>query len=366
MTDDKILLFSDIHFGIEGDSDARLLDACKVLSWIASVAAEKNIHRCVFAGDWFHNRNEIDVRTILVAKAGLKILSETFDEFYLIAGNHDFYYSNDARISSASMFDDSMGAKIISAKPHEISVGKRKVLLAPWFYDPRNETEKYDALIGHFEFVGGRLAGGYSKVGYNASDMLRVAKLVFTGHYHLTNEQEYSSGKVVTIGSPYQHDWGDSGDDKRVIIFDGTSFESIYNTQSPVFKKFPYSKLEGLDDDTLGKVFSTPSVKNGFIRIISDVDNIDVQRLNKILEIGASNSVRKIQADLSSVSSSIGESIGGEMENLASKNIRSYVHDFVSAELEKNPDMASFGQEKVHAMVDAYFNRIEGQSIKEH
>lgn len=362
MNDNKVLIFSDLHFGIDNSSQNRLNDTVNCVEWIAKVAESNSATKCIFAGDWFHHRDEIDVRAMVIAKNSLEMLSEVFDEIVLISGNHDYYYNNSNDISSIEMFKNIRNNIIVvDKKPTPFFLNGKTILLTPWFYNPNVDGGKADAMIGHFEYIGGKMNGCLSKIGHSPKSMLQVAPLIFTGHYHLTNETEYENGKIVTIGSPYQQDWGDYGDNKRVILFDGEEYESVYNTVSPQYMKINYSKLEKAQDDVLNKLFSNPVVKNGFIKIISDI-NTDFDKMNRITEIGNSCGVRKLEIDHSGGMTSINESIEEDIKDIGSKNLKSYVHEFADKNMEDN-GLSNHG-EQIHKLIDSYFEQVEGAAVK--
>ena len=362
MQDNKILIFSDLHFGIDNSSQNRLDDTVNCVKWIANVAEENSATKCVFAGDWFHHRDEIDVRAMITAKNSLEMLSEVFDEIVLISGNHDYYYNNSNDISSIEMFKNiRSNIIVVDKKPQQFFLNGKTILLTPWFYNPTVDGGNADAMIGHFEYVGGKMNGCLSKIGHSPKSMLKIAPLVFTGHYHLTNEVEYENGKIVTIGSPYQQDWGDYGDNKRVILFDGTEYESVYNQISPQYMKIDYSRLENASDEILNKLFSNQVVQNGFVKIISD-GNTDFDKINRITEIGNLCGVRKLEIDHTCGMTSINESIEEDIKDISSKNLRSYVHEFANKNMDDNG--LSEHSDKIHKLIDTYFEQAEGAITK--
>lgn len=359
-----MLIFSDMHFGIDRNSDKRIEDAMNVLKWIAEKAKFYGEKTCVFAGDWMHDRDEVDVKTAIKAKEGLKFISKSFEKFYLIAGNHDYYYNNSSEISSTSLFDDIDGIIVVKDKPEVIIENGKRILLAPWFYDPDNEVSHYDAMIGHFEFIGGKMNGGFSKIGYHQESMLSVAPLVFSGHYHLSSDIEKDIGKIIVIGSPYEQDWGDYGNPKRIIRFDGINWKNIYNDVSPKFCKLKYSKLASLKEDDLMKLFSNDTLKNGFIKIVSDTENGNAEEINKILLIGSSCNVRKIEADYSNIQATLNESIDSDVKDIANKDVKTYIHDFIDNCIMNDPMFSGISAEKSHKLVDNYFGKINGAKTK--
>ena len=80
----------------------------------------------------------------------------------------------------------------------------------------RRNRDKTPALaLGHFELFGCQLPGGMSASGIARSELEFVNTGLF-GHVH----KPQSLGKLHYIGSPFQQNWGESGEDKRVAIVD--------------------------------------------------------------------------------------------------------------------------------------------------
>lgn len=364
MSFDKVAIFSDVHFGVDRNSEERLRDAYAAVEWMVAEATQAGAPACVFAGDWFHHRDEIDVRTAKVAREAAELVASSFERFYLVAGNHDFYYNNSPSVSSASMLGGIEGLEVVSEGPSSIEVGGRGVLLAPWF-TKLDGLPRYDAMIGHFEFVGGRMAGGYSKVGCSPSDLVSVAPLVFTGHYHLTDDREVAGGRIVTVGSLYQQDWGDAGDRKRFILFDGSSFTSVYNDRSPKFLSVPYSKLAGLPDEKVAALFMNEAFKGATVRISSAAGEASHERLARLVEIASSSgNVRSASSSGDAAGSLIVESVEEGLEDLASKDVRSYVSDFVEESLKTMTEYAGIDPKKALKEVSSYFDRIGSQNLE--
>ena len=104
-----------------------------------------------------------------------------------------------------------------------IPCGKVNILCISYQDDERsitdflrlNRPKRPALLLGHFQVAGcqmptGTAAGGFSK---EALDFVNIGLL---GHIH----KPQTLGKLHYIGSPFQQDWGESGEAKRVAIVD--------------------------------------------------------------------------------------------------------------------------------------------------
>lgn len=59
-----IAIFSDLHLGIKGDNQHWHSVAVEFIQDMVKTLKEKNIKDVFFLGDWFHNRNSVDVYTL--------------------------------------------------------------------------------------------------------------------------------------------------------------------------------------------------------------------------------------------------------------------------------------------------------------
>jgi DNA repair exonuclease SbcCD nuclease subunit len=56
--------------------------------------------------------------------------------------------------------------------------------------------------------------------GDTSTDLLDKAKAIVTGHFHFRDQRQYDEGYVLYLGSPYEMDFGDRGQQKGVSIID--------------------------------------------------------------------------------------------------------------------------------------------------
>lgn len=63
----KTLIFTDIHCGLAGNKTSRLNICIMVVKEMLKAIKDRGIENIVFAGDWFHNRNTLDLNTINVS-----------------------------------------------------------------------------------------------------------------------------------------------------------------------------------------------------------------------------------------------------------------------------------------------------------
>ena len=64
----KVLFFSDLHMGVHQNSQTWHSITLEIADWIDSVMKQYKLDTIFFAGDVFHDRHEIGVNTLHVAK----------------------------------------------------------------------------------------------------------------------------------------------------------------------------------------------------------------------------------------------------------------------------------------------------------
>lgn len=275
-TDDKFMIFTDIHYGNDSDSENFLNENDKVVDWFISSCKERNITNGIFAGDFFHKQYSVDVATHNRGYDAIKRIVDAGITLYFIIGNHDIYMKNSVEINSVKPFKEIKGLHLID-KMTELIAGKRKLLLVPWLGNPfetllSSVPKKYDCIIGHIEMKDVQMTqdGGMNSVekkGYVMTDMFDVSPVVFIGHYHIKKDYKFEKGLVRSLGCPLQESWGDQGLTKGIWYFDSGNMktEFIENTFSPKHIEVCYSKFveksidsKGLTGNYIKPVFDLP------------------------------------------------------------------------------------------------------------
>jgi len=212
----KVLFFSDLHLGVHQNSQTWHKISLDLAAWIKQVMYEQGLDTIFFAGDVFHDRHEIGVNTLHVAKQFFDTLSE-FD-VHLIPGNHDAFLSSTVEVNSVEILKND---KVhVYTVPTTIEVSDKKITFCPWKTDV-SELDPVDMLIGHFEIINFKMnATKICDHGDSSTDLLDKARSVITGHFHFREQRNYDNGYVLYLGSPYEMDFGDRGQQKGVSIID--------------------------------------------------------------------------------------------------------------------------------------------------
>lgn len=274
----KVLLIGDTHNGANGNN-ARLLQQNVDLyqNFIRPIIRNYNIDFCIDLGDFFDDREKIDVKTLGIVRN--KMLKDLPVPFYFIVGNHNLYYKNSTLVNNLT--------ETIGDIPNVIVVDKFKEVegidLVPWINSTNAEyiselikTSTNKWCCGHFEFNGfqfdkSRVADVKEKVSAN---IFHHYDKVFSGHYHIASEK----GNIMYVGSPVQLTWIDVDVEKRVVILDTSdgSITEIANNNN-LFVQF---KLEEAGGFTAGDV----DIRGKRVKIHYNID-IPKEEINNLQAI---------------------------------------------------------------------------------
>ena len=226
----KAAVFTDIHFGLKGNSRVHNDDCEDFIDWYIKTAKDNGCETGIFCGDWHHNRNSLNLTTMDATIRSMEKLCQAFEQFFFFDGNHDLYYKDKRDVNSTAFAKHIPGITFLD----EITVVD-DVAIVPWLVGDEykkigNIKAKY--LFGHFE-----LPSFYMNALVRMPDHgdLKVEHFkhqdyVFSGHFHKRQHQ----GKINYIGNAFPHNYADAGDDARgMMILDRE------NNQEPEYINWP-------------------------------------------------------------------------------------------------------------------------------
>jgi DNA repair exonuclease SbcCD nuclease subunit len=260
----KVLFFSDLHLGVHQNSQTWHKICLDLAEWIDSVMKTKGLDTIFFAGDAFHDRHEIGVNTLHVAKKFFDVLKDY--DIHMIPGNHDAFLSSTVEVNSIEIL--SRENIHVYTSPTTISVGNKSVTFCPWKTDIKN-LEPVDMLIGHFEIPNFRMnAHKICDHGDSSVNLLEKADAVITGHFHFREQRNYEQGYVLYLGSPYEMDFGDRDQQKGVSIINFDDLSDVLFVENDVTPKHYRLKISELVQK---KYQNLPSlIKNNIISVYVD------------------------------------------------------------------------------------------------
>ena len=264
----KALVCSDLHIHSHKDSVDRLQHCLESLRWIF---AQAELYKCdylFFLGDLFHEKSKIDVLNYLSA---FEVFMDFFIEkkspiqAYLLIGNHDIYHKEKWNITSVKPISAIPNVHIVD-KPSTINVEGINIDFCPYSGNPIQHLNKLKEgrskedlrlLLGHFSVHGAILNKLYGTradvIVEHETEMVPVSVDLFDdwdmtllGHYHAAQNV---NEKVEYVGSPLQLSFGESFQDKHVIVLDLETLDKTYikNEFSPRHYIIPSSEEDVYD-----------------------------------------------------------------------------------------------------------------------
>ena len=128
----KVACFTDIHFGLKGNSRVHNDDCEAFIHWFIQQAKAHNCETCIFLGDWHHHRSATNVSTMNYTVSNMERLGQAFENVYVIMGNHDLFYRDKREINSMEYIRNIPNIHIVNEwiVKDEIIIGKDQLIMA--------------------------------------------------------------------------------------------------------------------------------------------------------------------------------------------------------------------------------------------
>lgn len=226
---EKYVVLGDTHLGLYNDSEIWHNVVKNLFNEISDFCIRNNIKTIIHGGDFFHNRKNINVKTIQSSIEIIKTLKDL--NLIIIIGNHDTYFKNTINPTSLQIFQKYNNVKIID-KPTKFD----DILLVPWMGDHTSIKAKY--CFGHFEINGFHMNSNYvCKKGIKYSQF-KEFKQVLSSHFHTPSKK----GNIQYLGSPFQQTFQDVNSKRGYYVWDNGDLKFIEFTNYPKFYKINASE----------------------------------------------------------------------------------------------------------------------------
>jgi len=309
----NIFLISDLHFGVRSNSLEWLVNHKNFfydfyIPFIKKNAKPNDILWVL--GDWFDNRQLLDIYVMNTSIDIIMSLSEILPVYFLI-GNHDIYKKYDTDVNSVAAFRHIPNV-FVYEKPVIITNKKSSIFIMPWVGNKEDEekfilTNPADYIFCHtdisgFQYDNNRLINK----GIDVSE-IKTLKRLFSGHIHKRQEHD----KLIYIGCPYHTKRSDIGNSKGVYIFNPENnlvqFEA--NNYSPIFQKTLLETLLELNLSEISKVltnnYTDIIVPDKYIHIFNLTALVDILKNCNYKKIETSIEQKKLDSELSELSEDI-------------------------------------------------------------
>ena len=239
----KAAVFTDIHFGLKGNSKVHNQDCEDFIDWYIEQAKAAGCETGIFCGDWHHNRNSLNLTTMDATIRSMEKLGKAFDQFFFFDGNHDLYYKDKRDVNSTAFAKHIPGITFID----EITTIE-DVTIVPWLVGDewkklRNLKSKY--VFGHFELPSFYMNAMVQMPDHGElrAEDFQHQSYVFSGHFHKRQQQ----GVVHYLGNAFPHNYADAWDDDRgMMILDRENNkepEYLNWSECPKYRTIKLSKL---------------------------------------------------------------------------------------------------------------------------
>jgi DNA repair exonuclease SbcCD nuclease subunit len=251
----RVFITSDWHFGVYLNNLDKWLDMMEdyfynsFIPYIKENAKEGDI--MIHCGDLYDNRTSIPIIASYKAEKILLELSKIMP-LHIIVGNHDLWNKGTNDVNSVRLFNHISNIHVYT-ETTSIEVMGKKLVLMPWVENRLDMIKEIKSNPGDYLFCHSDLNGcrmHLNSVAHRNADKIDVVefsgyKHVFSGHIHIRQQNENFS----FVGSPYQMDRNDMGDQKGITILDLSTGKIDFepNKYSPVFRKFSIRTEEDVD-----------------------------------------------------------------------------------------------------------------------
>jgi DNA repair exonuclease SbcCD nuclease subunit len=269
----KVACFTDIHFGLKSNSSTHNQDCEDFVDWFIVEAKKEGCETCIFLGDWHHNRNSINLITLDTSMRCLEKLGAAFEQFFWFPGNHDLFYKDKRDIHSSAFGRHIPGVTVVDSVT---TLGD--VTLVPWLVGDEWKTisqVKSKYMFGHFELPLFYMNAMVQMPDHGElqANHFKHQDYVFSGHFHKRQARD----KIVYIGNAFPHNFSDTWDDDRGMMFMDWGGIPEYRVwpDAPKFRSVKLSRL--IDEkDTIMK-------SKMYLKVNLDID-ISFEEANFIKE----------------------------------------------------------------------------------
>jgi len=234
----KAAVFTDINFGLKGNSRVHNDDCEDFIDWYIQTAKDNGCETGIFCGDWHHNRNSLNLTTMDATIRSMEKLGQAFDQFFFFDGNHDLYYKDKRDVNSTAFIDEITTIEDVTIVPWLVGDEWKQI---------SNIKSKY--LFGHFELPSFYMNALVKMPDHGdlRAEHFKHQEYVFSGHFHKRQHQ----GKISYIGNAMPHNYADTWDDDRgMMILDRENNKEPEYINWPDCPKYRTIGLRALLEDT--------------------------------------------------------------------------------------------------------------------
>lgn len=297
----RYIIVGDIHIGTKKSSKRYHKVVIDLFEEICCYANDNDIRYLIQVGDLFDNRKALTHSSIECALEVGEMISEVFDESYLIVGNHDTPSKDTMFPHSLQIFNKFDDIKVVD-EPFVIQ--EYQIVMLPWLFDVDNMPDG-KICIGHFDINGAKMnTSGTTSRNHrlNFSDFSKY-DITLSGHYHTPGN--YGHG-VTYIGSPYQLSFNDMGSTRGFYVLDTEDDDNVLTFVE--FDNYPKhisitdktTQLDNITDNIIRLTFTDDYGIDGNKEVIDKIRELNPYSLRvKYARLDDGMTDEQIQEDVS-------------------------------------------------------------------
>ena len=273
------ILITDSHLGIKKGNDTYIEVYTSFIYEVCQYANDNKIKTLIHCGDFFDTRKSLSLKVIDVATKIMDQLNATFDDIYLIIGNHDTFLKNTMFPHSLLIFKEYSNVHIVDK-----ITNVQNIVMLPWLFDIDSFKEsKMDAeiCIGHFDINDIQMnVSGYTSLGYdlNKSDF-KDFEMVISGHYHMPSTDDH----ITYLGSPYQLTFNEMGCKHGFYVLGSNTMSLMFHEFTEYPKHVIYKDTDEIKNDIKGNNVKLIFTKDHGIDMNTQIiHNIDSHQPNSL------------------------------------------------------------------------------------
>lgn len=257
----KAAVMCDLHLGLKSNSITHNEDCLGFVGWFAEAAKAEKCDTAIICGDWHNHRANINIQTLHYSMRCLDILHSSFDNVFMLTGNHDLFFREKRDIHSVAWAGYIDNVHIIN-NIHT----NGGVTLCPWMVgDELKKVRKIKSkyTFGHFELPNFYMNAQVLMPDHgiiNEGDFSNTEKL-FSGHFH----KRQARRNIWYIGNAFPHNYADAGDDARGMMI-------LEWDKEPEFRSWPNQPLYRVYN--LSSILEDPKkllLPNSHVRVHLDI-----------------------------------------------------------------------------------------------
>jgi DNA repair exonuclease SbcCD nuclease subunit len=255
----KLLIYGDLHATLGREQlfskPSESLQSYRVQTFLGQLHEIFDKHECegiVDLGDTLDDRNSLPIQTLNVILEGLEVFSKSRSNNYKIIGNHDQVTKN-ASLHNGCVFNrvfnvvekflvQEMDDCVLIFYSHPASDVDADKHVRSILADIR--TKKKIFFLGHLDVFGASMPSGRALAGIRPETLSGV-NLALMGHIH---KPQVVGDNIHFVGSPFQQDYGEANEDKRVAVLDTAtgSVEWVPITGMPKYRMVSFAAFKKL------------------------------------------------------------------------------------------------------------------------